>query len=189
MKRTFFSSMALASVLCCLATQAPAQTAPRAAELRRLQGWSATEIIGTRVRSADGDEIGEIEDLVFSADDRVVSAVVSVGGLLDVADKLVALPYADLRLSADNKTLAIPLTKAEIESAPSYKATPPPVGEGRPLVDPERAIPPSAETRREANDEAERVFAGDDPRVAEGIAENKKAYEDDEARSDKPRTE
>ena len=189
MQRTYFSSMALASVLVCLTTQSPAQTAPRVEELRRVQGWSAGEIIGARVRSADGSEIGEIEDLVLSADDRVVSAVVSVGGLLDVADKLVAVPYADLRLWSDDKTLAIPLTKAAIEAASSYKAPPPSVGEARPLVDTERAAPPSAEMRREANDEAQRVFAGDDPRVAEGIAENKKAYEDEKARADEARAE
>jgi hypothetical protein len=189
MKRTHLSSMALVSALVCLATESSAQTNPRLEGLRPLHGWSATEIIGARVRGSDGGEIGEIEDLVFSSDDRVVTAVVSVGGLLDIADKLVAVPYADLRLWSDDATVAIPLTKAELEAAPAYKGRPPAVGEARPLVDPERAAPPNAEVRREANDEAQRVFAGDDPRVAEGIAENKKAYEDEKTRSEKSRTE
>jgi hypothetical protein len=39
--------------------------------------------------------------------------------------------------------------------------------------------PPDAETRREADAEAARSFATDDPRVAKGIAENKEAFDDD----------
>lgn len=183
MKRTYLAGSALLPALLCLAGQSSAQIAPRD-ELRRLHGWSASEIIGAPVRSSDGNEIGQIEDLVLSADDRVVTAVVSVGGVLGIADKLVAVQYDDLRLWTDDKTLAIPLTKAEVEVVPAYKGGPPTVGEARPLVNPERAAPPDAATQREANEEAQRVFAGDDPRVADGIAENKKAYEEEEKRAD-----
>jgi sporulation protein YlmC with PRC-barrel domain len=188
MQRTYSSGIVLFSTFLCLAGQSLAQAAPRD-ELRRLQGWSATEIIGTRVRGSDGSEVGKIEDLVLSTDDRVVTAVVSVGGLLGIADKLVAVQYADLRLWSDDRTLAIPLTKAELEVVPGYKARPPSVGDARPLVDAERAAPPDAATRREANEEAQRVFAADDPRVAEGIAENKKAYEDEKGQEENNRSE
>jgi hypothetical protein len=180
MRHQDFSGVAVFSALLCLAAESQAQDASHSQALPRLHGWSAAALLGTQVRSADGDEVGEIEDLVFSSDDRVVTAVVSVGGVLGVAEKQVAVPYADLRLSADGKSAALPLTKAEIEAAPAYKAVPPAVGDARPLIDPQRAAPPDAEVRREANDEAQRAFAGDDPRVAEGIAENKKAYEDEE---------
>lgn len=182
MNTAHFSSAAFFFAALCAAASSAAQTAPRVEELPRLHGGSASDIIGTRVRSADGRDIGEIEDLVLSADDRVVTAVVSVGGLLDIADRLVAVPYADLRRWRDDATLAIPLTNAEIEAAPTYKGHPPAVGDAQPLVDPERAAPPDAAIRRDANEEAARAFAGNDPRVAEGIAENKKAYEDEEAR-------
>jgi hypothetical protein len=184
MKHVYAYGLALFCALLCSATQAAAQTAQRVEGLRPLNGWSAAKIIGAHVRGADGSEIGEIKDLVLSSDARVVTAVVSVGGLLGIADKLVAVPYADLRLWSDDNTLAVPLMKAEIEAAPSYKGGPPAVGDSRPLVDPERAAPPGAEVRREANEEAQRAFAGDDPRVAEGIAENKKAYEDEKARKE-----
>jgi hypothetical protein len=161
---------------------ASAQTPARVEDMRTLHGGlSATGLVGARVRSSDGKDVGEIEDLIFSADARVVTAIVSVGGVLDVADKLVAVPYADLRVWSDDKTLAIPLTAAAIEAAPPYRADPLAVGEARPVVDPERAAPPDEATRREADQEAQRVFAGNDPRVADGIAENEKAFEDEEA--------
>lgn len=177
-------SLALSCALLGSAVQSAAQTAQRVEGLRPLVGWSAADIIGARVRGSDGSEIGEIKDLVLSSDARVVTAVVSVGGLLGIADKVVTVPYADLRLWSDDKTLAVPLAKAEVEAAPAYKGGAPAVGEARPLVDPERAAPPSAEVRREANEEAQSAFGGDDPRVAEGIAENKKAYEDEKARTE-----
>jgi sporulation protein YlmC with PRC-barrel domain len=157
-----------------------AQPEPASSDLARLQGtWSAADLIGTRVRASDGNEVGEIEDLVISADARVATVVVSVGGFLDVADKLVAVPYDDVRIWSDDKTLTIPLTADELEARPAYKEHPPAVGAAEPIVDPARAAPPDAATRRQAEADAARVFAGDDPRVAEGIAENTKAYEED----------
>lgn len=183
MKQTYQATAALFVALLCTTPSSLAQTIARVPDLRELQGgWSAADIIGTRVRSSDGDEVGEIEDLILSADDRVVTAIISVGGLLDIADKLVAVPYGELRIWSDEGALAIPLTKADLEAAPSYKGRPPAVGDAHPIVDPVHAAPPDAATRREADEEAERAFAGEDPRVGEGIAENKKAYEDEEAR-------
>jgi sporulation protein YlmC with PRC-barrel domain len=174
--------MALASALLCTTTSSLGQTTPQPNDLRPLHGdWSAAELIGARVRSVDGGDIGEIQDLVFSSDAQVVTAVVSVGGFLDIADKLVAIPYGDLRVRSDENALAIPLTSAEIEAAPAYKGHPPAAGDAKSLVDPDRVAPPGAAIRREAEAEASRAFAGDDPRVGDGIAENKKAYEEQDA--------
>lgn len=173
---------ALGAALLCIAVRSPAQSAQQPEDTHRLGGSrSAAELIGTRVRSAEGSEVGEVEDLLLSSDARVVTAVISVGGLLDIADKLVAVPYGDMRVGSDEKTLAIPLTDAELEAAPAYKAHPPAVGDAEPLVDPVRAAPPDPVLRREAEAEASRVFGGDDPRVGDGIAENKKAYEDEDS--------
>jgi hypothetical protein len=174
-------SATLALALFGIATNVLAQTAPRYEDLRPLGGeWSAADTIGAAVRSADGAEVGEIRDLILSSDAKVVTAVVSVGGFIGIADKLVAVPYGDLRVWSDDESLAVALTSAELGSAPKYGASPR-VGDSEPVVDPAKAEPPSAEIRREAEEEATRAFAGDDPRVADGIAENKKAYEDGEA--------
>jgi hypothetical protein len=173
---------ALGAALLCIALRAPAQTAHQPVDAHRLDGSrSAADLIGTRVHSADGSEVGEVEDLLLSDDAQVVTAVISVGGLFDVADKLVAVPYGDMRVAPNEKALSIPLTTAELEAAPAYNGHSPAVADAQPLVDPERAAPPDPALRREAEAEAARVFAGDDPRVGDGIAENKKAYEDEDA--------
>jgi len=81
----------------------------------------ASKLIGERVRSAAGDSLGEIEELVIGSryrDDTLV--IVSVGGLLDVGDKLVALPYEDLRVSPDGSTLYVDRTEAQLKDAPAF---------------------------------------------------------------------
>jgi hypothetical protein len=177
MNQRFRSSAALPLALLCIATNAPAQNAPRYEGQRPLSGeWSAADTIGAGVRSADGVEVGEIHDLILSSDAEVVTAVVSVGGLLGIADKLIAVPYGDLRLWSDDEDLVIALTSAEIEAAPGYGSVPRDVGDSEPIVDPAKARPPGEAIRREAEREASRVAAGNDPRGAGGIEENKKAY-------------
>jgi sporulation protein YlmC with PRC-barrel domain len=81
----------------------------------------ASEIVGTRVRNAQGEALGEIEELVIPSRDRdEILVVVSVGGLLDVGDKLVALPYRDLRVSADGDTLYLDRTEEQLKAAPAF---------------------------------------------------------------------
>jgi hypothetical protein len=185
MNQRYRSSAALALALSAVATSAPAQSDSRYEDLRPLSGeWSAADTIGATVRSANGDEVGEVHDLILSSDAGVVTAIVSVGGLLGIADKLVAVPYGDLRIWSDDEDLAIALTSAEIEAAPAYGSAPPAVGHSEPVIDPVKALPPSEAIRNEAEAEAARASAGNDPRVADGIAENKKAYEDAEIEED-----
>src|SRR5688572_855010 len=59
-------------------------------------------LVGARVRNSAGDTLGEIDEIVIpSADRDDMLVILSVGGVLDVGDKLVALPYDDLRVSPD----------------------------------------------------------------------------------------
>ncbi len=81
----------------------------------------ASELVGTPVRNAAGDNLGEIEELVIpSGDEDEMLVILSVGGLLGVGDKLVALPYEDLRVSADGDTFFIDRTEAQLKAAPAF---------------------------------------------------------------------
>ena len=81
----------------------------------------ASEIVGARVRNAAGESLGEIEELVIptgDGDDMLV--IVSVGGVLDVGDKLVALPYKELRVSPDGDTFYFDRTEEQLKAAPAF---------------------------------------------------------------------
>jgi sporulation protein YlmC with PRC-barrel domain len=81
----------------------------------------ASELVGARVRNAEGDSLGEIEEIVIpSRDQDDMLVIVSVGGLADIGDKLVALPYEDLRVSLDGDTFYFDRTEAQLKAAPAF---------------------------------------------------------------------
>ena len=81
----------------------------------------ASEIVGARVRNAAGENLGEIEELVIpSGDEDEMLVIVSVGGVLDVGDKLVALPYRELRISPDGDTFYFDRTEEQLKAAPTF---------------------------------------------------------------------
>ena len=81
----------------------------------------ASEIVGAKVRNAEGDTLGEIEELVIpTRDQNDMLVIVSVGGVLDVGDKLVALPYKDLRVSPDGDTFYFNRTEEQLKAAPAF---------------------------------------------------------------------
>ena len=81
----------------------------------------ASELIGARVRNAVGDTLGEIEEIVIpSGDQDDTLVIVSVGGVLDIGDKLVALPYDDLRVSPDGDTFYFDRTEEQLKAATAF---------------------------------------------------------------------
>ena len=69
--------------------------------------------------------------------------ILSVGGVADIRDKLVALPYDDLRVSSDGDTLYFDRTEEQLKAAPafSYEAQ---AAATRTAADRPRATAPSA---------------------------------------------
>ncbi len=59
-------------------------------------GYSMARAIGADVRDQQDESVGEIHDVIIGADGRVEQVVVSTGGLLGVADTLVAIPFGSL---------------------------------------------------------------------------------------------
>jgi sporulation protein YlmC with PRC-barrel domain len=75
------------------AQQAPAS----AAAVRDLR---MSELIGMDVRNAKGENLGDIKDLVVDADSgRIQYAVVGIGGVLGIGEKLSAFPMSAFKVS------------------------------------------------------------------------------------------
>jgi sporulation protein YlmC with PRC-barrel domain len=150
-------------------------------------------LIGRPVRSPNGEAVGEIADLVLSPADKVTSAVVSVGGFLGLGERQVEVPYDKLVVAADRSTVLVTMSKEELNANPEFSsdehrrkntaatATSPSAAS---TVAPPPAEQPDAAARSAASAEAAESFATDDPRVAQGIAENKEAFDDDAKNDD-----
>jgi len=82
-------------------------------------GYRATKVIGSAVQNDAGDKIGTVDDLIVTRNDRVMYAVLSVGGFLGVGDKLVAVPFASLQFAPDH-TLLAGATKESLKSLPKF---------------------------------------------------------------------
>jgi len=84
--------------------------------------WLASDIYKADVYDNAENKIGVVTDLIVDNSGNVTTAVVSVGGLLGVGKKDVAIPFKDLKVaSRDNKDwLVLNQSKEELKTAPAY---------------------------------------------------------------------
>lgn len=93
---------------------------------RVASGLRADKVIGAEVYNNANDSIGTIDDLIIEPNDRVVYAIVSVGGFLGIGDRLVAVPFDRItyRRDGDDVQMVLPeSTKANLESMPEFRYT------------------------------------------------------------------
>ena len=82
---------------------------------------SATSIIGTGVRNKQGDNLGDIKDLMIDTTKGHISyAVVSFGGFLGMGDKLFAVPLEAFQVDTEDEKFILDVTKDKLENAPGF---------------------------------------------------------------------
>lgn len=85
--------------------------------------FRASDIIGEEIENAQGQEVGEIDDLIVTQDNNVLYAVVSVGGFLGIGDRLVAIPYKDLQVNRRGADTVVTynVTREELKARPEFR--------------------------------------------------------------------
>jgi sporulation protein YlmC with PRC-barrel domain len=86
--------------------------------------WRSTKLVGLNVYNANDEKIGDINDLILGPDGQINSAVIGVGGFLGMGEKLVAVPFSDLKFGRDangNIRVSRSSTKEALEKAPDFK--------------------------------------------------------------------
>jgi hypothetical protein len=77
-------------------------------------------LIGSRVYKGD-TSVGQIEDVLVDLDHATLTAVIlSVGGFLGIADKLVAVPVNQIKVGSEAR-FTTDLTKEQLSSAPAFE--------------------------------------------------------------------
>lgn len=134
MLRRYVSHAALATAL--MATQAVAQgegtqdtgdTAPqdRFGEVIALtgwnydevaaEGWRGSELLGQDAYDTNGEDIGEVEDLIFDADGMLVAVIAEVGGFWDIGDTHVSIPWSQVELAEGRDGVVLPVTEETVD--------------------------------------------------------------------------
>jgi sporulation protein YlmC with PRC-barrel domain len=99
----------------------------------------ASKIIDHTVKNGQGEELGEVDDLIMSRNGKIKKVTLSVGGFLGFGDRLVAVPFRSLQIS-EKGNIVYNATKPQLENHPIfsygkeglyeyYYAPPPPYGQ------------------------------------------------------------
>jgi hypothetical protein len=80
-------------------------------------GYRATQLIGRPVSNGT-ENIGKIDDLIVGRD-KVLFAIIGVGGFLGIGERLVAIPYNTLAVTSQSIVLR-GATKAAVGKLPAF---------------------------------------------------------------------
>lgn len=101
-----------------------AQGAPQTIERVDVQklaaGYRSSKIVGSPVVNDANEKIGDVDDLLVEPSDKVLFAVLSVGGFLGMGERLVVVPFGSLRI-AGNRVMLPGGTKDALEALPEFK--------------------------------------------------------------------
>ena len=79
-------------------------------------GWSVDNMFDrTEIIDANGDEIGDIENIIFSNDGQVLGIIAQVGGFWDIGDTHVHIPWDVVTLQDGIAQMIIPVTQDTID--------------------------------------------------------------------------
>ena len=128
--RRVFMTVALAATT---ATATPplvqAQGVPQTVQLTKVDvvrvatGFRASKVIGSSVVNEAGDTVGKVDDVIIGEDGKAPFVVLAVGGFLGIGDKLVVLPYEQMK-TMDRKIVMPGATKDALKDLPTFKYAP-----------------------------------------------------------------
>lgn len=154
----------LAALLASTATMAYAQTSPSPAsrdatppstaaaertvstgDFDKNGNMSGSALIGSKVKNANNDTVGSINDIYLDKDGSVKMVIVSVGGFLGVGSKAVAVKWSDITYGKDGDSLKLTtnLNKEALTGMPDFTVT----ERRKPAPPVETASPPPAAKR------------------------------------------
>lgn len=131
-------------------------------------------ILGAQVQNAEGQIIGDVEDLILNADNQVVGVVMGVGGFAGLGEKQVGVRLSALKITNENGTVTVALpeaTKAVLDGLEPFKRAHPP----KPLLD--RAIAKARELSDKSSVTAQDAYERAKEEAGPALEQARKAAE------------
>jgi len=82
---------------------------------------SSSTIASDSVRNTQGEDLGEVKDLMIDpSNGKVEYAVLSFGGFLGMGDKYFAVPFERLHVDRENECMVLNVEKDRLKDAPGF---------------------------------------------------------------------
>jgi len=82
---------------------------------------SSSSITGDKVVNRQGEDLGDIKDLMIDLDNgRVAYAVLEFGGFLGLGSKLFAVPLTAMEVDTENHRFIFDQSKETLQNAPGF---------------------------------------------------------------------
>jgi hypothetical protein len=135
-------------------------------------------VLFAKVQNADGQIIGDVEDLILNGDNQVVGVVMGTGGFAGFGEKRVAVLLSALQIKNEDGKITVTLpqaTKEVLDSLEPFKRKQPP----KSLIDRaiERAKELTAKSSVTAKDAYEKAKVEAGPALEKAKESAKEAYE------------
>lgn len=96
------------------------------ADVVPLAEWNYDDIYATGVSAEnfmdemevygqDGDEIGDVEDILIGPDGQVIAVIAEVGGFWDIGDTHVSIPFDQVQVSENGEGVILPITEETVD--------------------------------------------------------------------------
>jgi hypothetical protein len=125
MHRAFFVTGAAILGAVLLVPPVWAQGAPQTVSIERVDvqklsaGYRSSKIVGSPVVNDANEKIGEVDDLLVEPSDKVLFAVLSVGGFLGMGEHLVVVPFHNLKITG-NRVMLPGGSQDELKALPKF---------------------------------------------------------------------
>ena len=83
-------------------------------------GYRTSKVVGAHIVNEANEQVGTIDDLIVTPNDKVPYAVLSVGGFLGMGTKYVVVPYSSLEIKGKQMLLR-GATKESLKALPDFK--------------------------------------------------------------------
>jgi len=106
----------------------------------KLMPTSSASILGKKVRTQQGDDLGRVVDVLADAQGRVRMAIIEFGGFLGVGNRRIAVEWPLLKFHPEDPDapIVVDASRAKLQATPEYKGGERPLA----LMAPEAAAPP-----------------------------------------------
>ena len=79
------------------------------------EGWSAENFIDEmEVYGENGEEIGDVEDLIVDPQGKLIAVIAEVGGVWDIGDNHVSVPWEQVTVNEARDGIIVPLTEENV---------------------------------------------------------------------------